>query len=142
LWSCSPAVPEVGNVARKRRVLVVDDEKIIRMLFRRILREDEVELECAGSGSEASEKLQAAPYDIVFLDVMMPEIGGIEMLKELHKKGVRVPPVVMMTGYTAEGQVKEAFQYGAIGCIFKPFNIKEVLDILKVAFENGQGEQK
>ena len=38
--------------------------------------------------------------------------------------------------------MKEAFQYGAIGCIFKPFNIKEVLDILKVAFENGQGEQK
>ena len=117
------------NAAKK--ILVVDDEKTIRELFRRILKGANYQVDYAENGRQAIEKMHAEVYDIVFLDIMMPEISGIEVLKSMKDAGRRLPPVIMMTGYAVSENREEAKALGAAGWLPKPFEIADVLKAIE-----------
>lgn len=81
---------------RMKRILVVDDEKNIRTLFRDELEEDGYEVETAGSGTEALEKVELRAPDLMVLDIRMEDMTGLEVLEEVRKKHDTLP-VIMCT---------------------------------------------
>ena len=101
-------------------VLVVDDEEEIGVLFRRLLGKSQ-EVTVARDGYEALEKAQEKPFDLIFLDVQLPGMDGVETLEKLK----RILPdaiVVMMSGYSVEDQIRRAIDMGAQDFISKPFD--------------------
>src|SRR3989339_1490227 len=111
-----------------KKVMVVDDDPIMHRLFQRML-EKEYEVKTASSGFEAIELFKKETFDVVFLDVMMPQMDGVETLKNL--KAIRPETtVVMMTGFTVDDKDKESMDLGAYEYIYKPFALSEIQAIL------------
>ncbi len=80
------------------RILVVDDEENVRLLFKEELEEEGYEIELAASGKEALELLDKKPFDIVTLDIKMPDMDGIETLRRIKEKHREIP-VVLCSAY-------------------------------------------
>jgi len=109
---------------KQNRILVVDDEKVIRELFLRLFSA-KYEMDTARDGKEALEKLAARRPGLVFLDMMMPGISGMDLLKEVFKScpGINV---LVMTGVAFEDMKNAVLETGARGFIRKPFTIDEL----------------
>lgn len=105
-------------------VMIVDDSSVMRKIVERSLRQaykDPIdEVYEAGDGGEAMEKLQASTVNVIFSDINMPNVNGIEFLKKL-KETSQPAPVIMITTEGGEQTVLEAIQLGAKGFIRKPF---------------------
>ncbi len=112
------------------KILIVDDNDLMRTLLRGILRGEEYEIVGeAKNGLQAVEAVQRFAPDIVCLDVMMPEMDGLEALQVI-KQAKPETVVVMITGSPSKENVQESIQGGAAGFIIKPFNAAKVLDTL------------
>lgn len=107
-----------------KKVLVVDDEKLIVKGIRFSLEQDGMEVDCAYDGEEALEKVKAKTYDIVLLDVMLPKITGFEVCQQIRE--FSSVPVVMLTAKGDDMDKILGLEYGADDYITKPFNILEV----------------
>lgn len=107
-----------------RRVLVVDDEKLIVKGIRFSLEQDGMEVDCAYDGEEALEYARNQPYDIILLDVMLPKLGGFEVCQQIRE--FSNVPVVMLTARGEDMDKILGLEYGADDYITKPFNILEV----------------
>lgn len=113
-----------------RTILVVDDDPSITSIFEFILQQAGYNTITTSSGYECVEVIRSTqPVDIVFLDLKMPGLSGIETYKEIQKARPHVL-VVLMTGFTVDDFLKEAFELGAYGVIYKPFDVEEVLSII------------
>jgi DNA-binding NtrC family response regulator len=126
----------------KASILVVDDEKNILSTLSRALRVEDFDVEVAGSASIGLEKVLKTAYDLLLLDVMMPEIDGIEMLRRIREQGNDVP-VIVMSGHGSIETAVEATRLGAHDFIEKPINtdrlllsIGRCLDFKKLESEN------
>ena len=116
------------------KILIVDDNDLIRTLLRGILRAEDCEIIGeARNGLLALEFIERSKPDIVFLDVMMPEMGGITTLQRIK---ILYPEiiVVMITGSPSKDNVQESIQGGASGFIIKPFNSGKVIETLHRAW--------
>ncbi len=103
----------------KARILVCDDEEIIRKAVRLILERD-YELVFAADGEEALQQFKAQPFDLVLLDIKMPGKNGLEVLQELM--GTQpLPRVLMLTAYQSVELAQRATQSGALDYVTKPF---------------------
>lgn len=122
---------------KKINVLVVDDEKSMREVFCDMLEDDLYKMYTAEDGIEAIKKVKKSKYDIVFLDVKMPHLTGYQTLLKIKETDPKAK-VIMMTGYATEKIMKEALASEAYGCIYKPFEVKEILGII----ENALGLKK
>jgi len=80
------------------KILVVDDDKRIQLLYQAELEEEGYEVHIAGSGSEALEKFESVRPDLVTLDILMPDIDGIQVLRKMKEKNPQLP-VIMSTAY-------------------------------------------
>lgn len=107
-------------------ILVVDDEDSIRSIFRRFLKMKGFMVDEARSGVEAIEKVKTESYDLVFLDIIMKKMDGLETFKELRKLKPDLC-VVMMTGFAVEEKVREAMKLGAFDYLYKPFDLNEIM---------------
>ncbi len=107
-----------------KRVLVVDDEKMIVKGIKFSLEQDDMEVECAYDGEEALEMVKEQPYDIVILDIMLPKMDGYEVLQQIRE--FSDVPVVMLTAKSEDMDKILGLEYGADDYITKPFNILEV----------------
>lgn len=107
-----------------KKVLVVDDEKLIVKGIRFSLEQDGMEVDCAYDGEEALEKVKAKEYDIVLLDVMLPKVTGFEVCQQIRE--FSSVPVVMLTAKGDDMDKILGLEYGADDYITKPFNILEV----------------
>ena len=107
-----------------KRVLVVDDEKLIVKGIRFSLEQDGMEVDCAYDGEEALEFVKANTYDIVLLDVMLPKLTGFEVCQQIRE--FSNVPVVMLTAKGDDMDKILGLEYGADDYITKPFNILEV----------------
>ena len=117
-----------------KKILVVDDDQSILSIFEYILQEAGYQTDTATDGYEAIEKAKTLDdIDLMFMDVKMPGLSGIEAFKEIQKIKPRLL-VVMMTGYSVDELLKEAFELGAYGVIYKPFDMEEVLSIIEKIF--------
>ncbi|SHJ85425.1 response regulator transcription factor [Hespellia stercorisuis] len=107
-----------------KKILVVDDEKLIVKGIRFSLEQDGMEVDCAYDGEEALEYARNCEYDLVLLDVMLPKIGGFEVCQQIREFSDM--PVVMLTAKSEDMDKILGLEYGADDYITKPFNILEV----------------
>jgi two-component system response regulator HydG len=114
----------MGNDSGVIKIMVVDDEKIIREFLARLLSLKGVEVECVEDGHKAIEAAQAENFDFFFLDVRMPKIDGLQTLKQLKKISPK-SQYVMMTGYAVDDLLQEAEKEGILAAIKKPFDISQ-----------------
>ena len=107
-----------------KRVLVVDDEKLIVKGIRFSLEQDGMEVDCAYDGEEALEKAKEKKYDIILLDLMLPKMDGFEVCQQIRE--FSNVPIVMLTAKGEDMDKILGLEYGADDYITKPFNILEV----------------
>ena len=107
-----------------RKVLVVDDEKLIVKGVRFSLEQDGMEVDCAYDGEEALEKIRANTYDIILLDIMLPKLDGFQVCQQVRE--FSDVPILMLTAKGDDMDKILGLEYGADDYITKPFNIFEV----------------
>jgi two-component system chemotaxis response regulator CheY len=117
-------------------VLLVDDNKAMRLMVRRTLLETglmNLQVEEAENGSDALAKLRAVAPDIILSDWNMPEMGGVDLLRELRSRGCHVP-FGFVTPQAPTAQMRErAIEAGAQFMIAKPFDAHRIRDLLETA---------
>ncbi|WP_026508312.1 response regulator transcription factor [Butyrivibrio sp. MC2013] len=107
-----------------RRALVVDDEKVIVKGLRYSLEQEGMEVECAYDGETALEMAKNSKYDIILLDVMLPQLSGFEVCQAIRE--FSNVPIIMLTAKGDDMDKILGLEYGADDYITKPFNILEV----------------
>ena len=107
-----------------KKVLVVDDEKLIVKGIRFSLEQDGMEVDCAYDGQEALDKEQKTAYEMILLDVMLPKMDGFEVCQRIREFSNM--PIVMLTAKGDDMDKILGLEYGADDYITKPFNILEV----------------
>lgn len=107
-----------------KKVLVVDDEKLIVKGIRFSLEQDGMEVDCAYDGEEALTMIKNKEYDIILLDVMLPKLTGFEVCQQVRE--FSSVPIVMLTAKGEDMDKILGLEYGADDYITKPFNILEV----------------
>lgn len=120
-----------------KRILVVDDEKLIVKGIRFSLEQDGYQVDCAYDGEEALEKVEQNSYDIVLLDLMLPKMDGMEVCR--HIREISNVPVIMLTAKGDDMDKILGFENGADDYITKPFNILEVKARMKAILRRNQG---
>src|SRR5699024_7004693 len=107
------------------KILVVDDEDRIRRLVRMYLEKEDFIVEEAENGKKALEMALNTDYEVILLDIMMPEMDGIEMTKELRKE--KDTPIIMLTAKGEQSNRVQGFQIGSDDYFVKPFSQREVV---------------
>jgi len=122
------------------RVLVVDDNAVIRAALTSIIRQDErlTVVGEAASGEAALEAIKTSKPDVVCLDVLMPGIDGLAVLRRIRDEHPTMRVVIITAGATPE-VVKDALALGAHGLVVKPFNASKVLSVIRSALRPAQG---
>jgi two-component system, OmpR family, response regulator MprA len=125
------------------RILVVDDERAVRESLRRALELEGYEVELAGDGREALDRLENEPQpDALVLDVLMPEVDGLEVCARLRREGSRLPVLMLTARAEVENRV-EGLDAGADDYVTKPFALEELLARLRALLRrttNGSGD--
>ena len=115
---------------KKVKILVVDDEPDLREMLSGILFDKGYEAVMAQNGREAIKIVKDNGLSIIFMDIKMPDMNGVEAYKEI-KKTSTAAVTVMMTGYVVEDLVKEAMNEGVYACLKKPFEMDDILNIVE-----------
>ncbi|MCR5585443.1 MAG: response regulator transcription factor [Lachnospiraceae bacterium] len=124
-----------------RKILVVDDEKLIVKGIKFSLEQDEYEVDCAFDGEEALEKAKNNEYDLVILDLMLPKMNGYDVCREIRE--FSDVPVIMLTAKDQDMDKIMGLEYGADDYVTKPFNIVEVKARIKAILRRvGKREEK
>lgn len=110
-----------------KTLLIVDDQTGIRLLLNEVFTKEGFATRLAANGAEAMQSVAEVQPDCVLLDMKMPGIDGVEVLKRIKKDWPEIP-VIMMTAYGEIDLTKDAMEHGAIRYFTKPFNIYEVRD--------------
>lgn len=121
----------------KERILVVDDEKIVHESCGRILREEGYEVENATSGEEALHRVGKKHYDLVLIDIRMPDMDGIETLEQIREKNPDIP-VVVFTGYPSIETARDSMRLGVCDYLPKPFTSEELLDAVNKSVDKAK----
>ena len=116
------------------RILIVDDEEIVIRSCLRILDGGEYQVESVQDGREALRKIEDNPYDVVILDIMMPEIDGLEVLRRVKETHPNID-VIMITGLSQIDTAVQAMKLGAFDYISKPFEPDELKLVVQRALE-------
>lgn len=114
------------------KVLVVDDEEVVRRSYVRTLTSEHCRVEVAWNGEEALLAMEQQPFDLVLLDQRMPEMDGMEVLKAIKEKWPE-SEVIMITGYPAVESAKQAVKLGAYDYLAKPVGPDEVVTVANAA---------
>ena len=118
----------------QKKILIVDDDGSMRHMLSLILKREGYEIQAVGKGSEALNLVASESFDFILSDVVMPGMGGLELLQALKEKKVEAT-VIMMSAYGNLGTAVEAMKRGAYDYISKPFRPDEVLLALRKAEE-------
>ena len=141
-------VPFFSKKAKKMaKLLIIDDERGIRNTLREILADEGYEVEVAENGKQGLEMAQAKAYDLIFSDIKMPEMDGMEVLKALKEptpdpslKGGEIEsaetPIVMITGHGDVETAVQALKAGAYDFLVKPLDLNRILITTKNALES------
>ncbi len=113
----------------KTLILVVDDQFGDRETLKAILEDKGYRVATAADGAEAVRMVQERHYNIIFLDIKLPGMDGIETFEKVKEIDPRAV-VIMMTGYTAEDLVTRAINGGAYTCIYKPFDMEKIISLV------------
>ncbi|MGA9190212.1 MAG: response regulator [Anaerolineales bacterium] len=116
-----------------KRILVVDDEPDTVELIHLTLSTAGYQIDSAMSAFEARRKLEDDHYDVLLLDVMMPEVSGFDLLRQLNESGITVPPVIFLTARKTPQDRETGEDLGAVGYLTKPAKRGDLLDSIEKA---------
>lgn len=114
------------------RILIVDDERSIRRSLKEILEFENFEVEEAEDGKEGLQKATSSHFDIIFSDIKMPKMDGMELLEQLQKEKVE-SPIIMISGHGTIETAVEAIKKGAFDFIEKPLDLNRILVTIRNA---------
>ena len=123
------------------RILVVDDEPDIRVLLKDILEDEGYVVDVAEHAHAANEIRRVAAPDLVLLDIWMPEVDGVTLLKQWKSSGDDRCPVVMMSGHGTVETAVEATRYGAVDFVEKPLSMAKLLSTVKSALSSSMNKR-
>lgn len=116
----------------KKRVLVIDDERIVLDSITKIMKEEDFEVDVTLSGREGLEWAVNKNYDVVLTDLRMPDIGGMRVLRDV-KRAKPAMPVVMITGFGSVKSAVQAMKLGAAEYLEKPFSPDDLVKVVQKA---------
>jgi CheY-like chemotaxis protein len=123
-----------------KKILVIDDDKLIVATLKRLLTKEGYRVVTALSGSEALKQIEQADFDLIVSDIKMPEMDGVETVKRIRdyltRSGKNPIPEIFITAYAKEDMYKEALTLNSAGYIEKPFDMKSLLEAVKKTIEN------
>ncbi len=126
----------------KPRILVADDEEGIRESLNLILGDD-YDLEFAEDGQTACAKLANQHFDLALLDIKMPKLDGLHVIKRLRELKIALPPILILTAYQSVELAKEAVKLGAADYLPKPFDREHILHAVRdVLRESAAGSKQ
>lgn len=128
-----------------QRILVVEDDQFLRELYDELLREEGYEVDLAPDGEIALAKIIKGGYELILLDIMLPKIDGLEILRRVKKQGTENPngSTVLLTNLGQDSIIKEGFNLGASGYLIKSaMNPDQVLSEVKVFLNKGSSAIK
>ncbi|MCK9387889.1 MAG: response regulator [Sulfuritalea sp.] len=111
----------------KAKILVVDDEEVVRRSYVRTLASERCSVEAVWNGKDALQVMEQQPFDVVLLDQRMPGMDGMEVLKAIKEKWPE-SEVIMITGYPAVEFAKQAVSLGAYDYLAKPVGPDQVIE--------------
>jgi len=124
------------------KILIVDDEKAVRESLEEILRMEDYQVETAASGEEALEQVNDEEYDLVLLDLKMPGIDGVEVMRQISRYAQNTK-VIILTGHGTLESAIEALRLGAEDYMLKPYESAAILDSIGRALsKNAQKKRK
>jgi len=115
------------------KILVIDDEKIVGESLRRTFQDEDYELDTAYSGLEGLQKARGGNYDLMLVDLKMPDISGLDVIKTIKKEQPDTM-MIMITGYSTTESATEALKSGAFDYIPKPFTPEKISSVVERAF--------
>jgi DNA-binding NtrC family response regulator len=116
----SPGVPVM------KRILIVDDESLIRSSLSAALRQDDTQIKAVPCGKDALGEIDAVFYDLCFLDVNLPDINGLELMKAVKKSSSATKIIIMTAGVVDEPELVQSIQANANLFLSKPFDLDRV----------------
>lgn len=103
-----------------QKILIIEDDQSLREVYAEVLRDDGFDVDEAINGVDGLKKARERSYDLVLLDIMLPKIDGLELLKELRNSPeTRGLKIVLLTNLGRESIIKEGFELGADGYLIK-----------------------
>lgn len=123
------------------RILVVDDDETIRTTMKAILQDEGYLVDLAANGKEAIQKTQEKPYNIALLDIRLPDMEGVELLK-LLKDGIPRTRKIMVTGYPSMQNAISALNKNADAYLLKPVDVEKLLATVKEQLQAQEAEQQ
>lgn len=126
---------ETGKVAQ-HRILVVDDDEHIQKSLSQYLEMEDFEVEVASSGQEALERAAGQAFDLVLLDIMMPEMDGFEVVEILRaQEATSRVPIILLTARGQDTDVLKGYHLGVSSYLTKPFNLDELVETIREVLE-------
>ena len=122
------------------RILIAEDEEDLNQLIKRRLKEADYSVDACFHGEEVFDYLLGAEYDALVLDIMMPKLSGLEVLRRLRREGNQVPVLLLTARDSIQDRV-EGLDAGADDYLIKPFAFEELLARLRVLLRKPQGEK-
>jgi len=119
----------------KLKILVVDDEDIVRLTLAAMIDHTGHTVECVNDGLSGKQALMKNKYDAAFVDMRMPGLDGMNLLKWSRQERLGLP-IIIMSGHGAEDSRKEALQSGAFAFLAKPFSIVVIKGLIEKIQEN------
>ncbi len=126
---------ERTEISSLPRILIADDEENERWVLSTVIREESMTPLEAQNGQQALQRILADSPDVVLLDVRMPDMDGMQVLKELRKLDLNIP-VIMLTAYGTAEQAVEALKSGAYDYVTKPFNCDDIVYTIRRALKD------
>jgi DNA-binding response OmpR family regulator len=117
------------------RVLIVDDEEELVTTIAERLQIRGIQVQTATDGETALNMIEANPPQVVVLDVMMPGMGGIEVLQRMKAQNLKIP-VILLTGYGSTEQGMEGMKLGAFDYLMKPCDLNNLISKIQEAVKN------
>jgi two-component system, NtrC family, nitrogen regulation response regulator NtrX len=130
----------VNNLSKQARILIVDDDESIRTTLKAILEDEGYFVNTAASGKEAIQKTQETAYNLTLLDIRLPDIEGVELLK-LLKENIPRTRKIMLTGYPSIQNAVAAVNKNADAYLIKPVDIEKLLATVKDQLKQQEDDQ-
>ncbi|MBN1473507.1 MAG: sigma-54-dependent Fis family transcriptional regulator [Syntrophaceae bacterium] len=119
----------------KTKILIVDDEEAIRDGCRQILSKQGYQVDCAGAAAEGLKLALKDIYDVILLDVRMPKMSGLDILKKLKDEEFISAKIIVITGYATIPLAVEAMRYGAVNFLSKPYSAEQLREAVSEALQ-------
>ena len=114
-----------------KRVLIVDDDEMVLMALEELLRPEGYEVETVSSGTEALKRIDQNGYDLLMLDIIMPEMDGLELCRKIREReGFRETPIVFLTAKNRDEDKAQGVEAGANLFLSKPISPDKLLEII------------